>query len=247
MEQEFEKYTSEDLAVWSLLFERQVNNLQEKACSDYLESLEKMRKVLNPMELPNFERINEWFKMSTGWEIYCVPGLIGVEEFFDLLSEKKFPSSTWLRSKEKLDYLEEPDMFHDIFGHIPLLCNPGYSEFVHEFGMLGKRFSHDSRILVELQRLYWFTIEFGLISEENKLRIFGAGIISSFHESISSISTKGTTHSEFKVETILQTDFCTSEIQQKYFVIEDISQLKKAIETLTKLYSHELEHHSESI
>jgi phenylalanine-4-hydroxylase len=247
MEQEFEKYTSEDLAVWSLLFERQVNNLQEKACSDYLGSLEKMRDVLNPMELPNFERINEWFKTSTGWEIYCVPGLIGVEEFFDLLAKKKFPSSTWLRSKEKLDYLEEPDMFHDIFGHIPLLCNPGYSEFVHKFGMLGKRFSHDSRILLELQRLYWFTIEFGLISEENKLRIFGAGIISSFHESISSISTTGSIHLEFNPESILQTNFCTSEIQQKYFVIEDISQLKKAIETLTKLYSHELEHHSESI
>lgn len=247
MQQEFEKYTREDLAVWSLLFERQVNNLKQKACSDYLESLERMKDVLNPMELPNFERINHWFKKNTGWEIYCVPGLIGVEDFFDLLAEKKFPSSTWLRSKEKLDYLEEPDMFHDIFGHIPLLCNAAYSEFVHAFGMLGKRFNYDSRILQELQRLYWFTIEFGLISEENKLRIFGAGIISSFHESISSISTREAIHPDFNLETILQTDFCTSEIQQKYFVIEDISQLKKAIETLNKLYSHELEHHSESI
>ncbi len=247
MKQEFEKYTKEDLAVWSLLFERQVNNLKQKACSDYLESLDRMQEVLNPRELPNFERINHWFEKNTGWEIYCVPGLIGVEEFFDLLAEKKFPSSTWLRSKDKLDYLEEPDMFHDIFGHVPLLCNPAYSHFVHAFGMLGKQFSNDPRILQELQRLYWFTIEFGLISEENELRIFGAGIISSFHESISSISTRGTIHLDFNLETILQTDFCTSEIQQKYFVIEDISQLKKAIETLIKLYSHELEHHSESI
>lgn len=244
MEQEFEKYTREDLAVWSLLFERQVSNLKQKACSDYLQSLEQMQEVLNPDELPDFERINHWFKKNTGWEIYCVPGLIDVEDFFDLLAEKKFPSSTWLRSKEKLDYLEEPDMFHDIFGHVPLLSNPTYSDFVHEFGKLGKQHKGNTPLVTELQRLYWFTIEFGLISEQEQLRIFGAGIISSFHESVSSISGNGTIHQDFELETILETAFCTSEIQQKYFVINSMTQLKNAIEILTNTYSNELEHHN---
>lgn len=248
MKQEFEKYTTEDLAVWSTLFKRQIQNLKSKAASDYLDAFEVMQEVLNADQLPNFEQINRWFKNSTGWEIYCVPGLIDVEEFFNLLAEKKFPSSTWLRSKDKLDYLEEPDMFHDIFGHIPLLCNPSYSNFVHAFGILGKQFRSDSRILQELQRLYWFTIEFGLIMEQGEVRIFGAGISSSFHESISSLSGKeDITHIPFELERILQTDFCTSELQQTYFVINHLDQLETAVKTLSNKLNHALEHPSEAI
>ncbi len=247
MKQQFEKYTKEDLAVWSLLFKRQMKNLEGKACSAYLESVVKMREVLNPRELPNFERINHWFKKNTGWEIYCVPGLIEVEDFFDLLAEKKFPSSTWLRSKDKLDYLEEPDMFHDIFGHVPLLCNASYSNFVHEFGKLGKQFKGNSERILELQRLYWFTIEFGLISEKDELRIFGAGIISSFHESISSLTSQDVTHIPFDLNIIIQTDFCTSELQQTYFVIDHLEQLETAVQTHSNTLNHELEHHSTSI
>lgn len=247
MKQEFEKYTKEDLAVWSLLFKRQVKNLKQLACSDYLESLVRMKEVLNPDELPDFERINQWFKKSTGWEIYCVPGLIDVEDFFDLLAEKKFPSSTWLRSKDKLDYLEEPDMFHDIFGHVPLLSNPTYSNFVHEFGKLGKQHKGNLELITELQRLYWFTIEFGLISNGETPRIFGAGIISSFHESISSLSSKEVTHIPFELDTILKTDFCTSELQQTYFVIEHLEQLETAVASLSNTLQHELEYSGKSI
>lgn len=242
MKQAFEKYTREDLAVWSLLFKRQVKNLKHKACFDYLESLDRMQEVLNPRELPDFIQINRWFEKNTGWEIYCVPGLIDVEDFFDLLAEKKFPSSTWLRSKDKLDYLEEPDMFHDIFGHVPLLSNPTYSNFVHEFGKLGKKYKGNSQLITELQRLYWFTIEFGLISEAGNTRIFGAGISSSFHESISSLSVKEVTHIPFELETILQTDFCTSELQQTYFVIDHLEQLETAVTSLSNKLQHELEH-----
>lgn len=247
MKQQFEKYTKDDLAVWSLLFKRQLENLEHKACSAYLGSLAKMRDVLNPYELPHFERINNWFKQYTGWEIYCVPGLIEVEDFFDLLAEKKFPSSTWLRSKDKLDYLEEPDMFHDIFGHVPLLCNESYSNFVHEFGKLGKKFRGNTERILELQRLYWFTIEFGLISDEAGLRIFGAGIISSFHESISSLSSREVNHIPFDLNTIIRTDFCTSELQQTYFVIDHLEQLETAVKTLSNTLNHELEHPCTSI
>lgn len=232
MKQQFEKYTTEDLQVWTTLFERQILNLQDKASVHYLNALDEMKDVLNPMILPKFNDINQWFKSSTGWEIYCVPGLIPVDEFFILLAEKKFPSSTWLRSMEKLDYLEEPDMFHDIFGHVPLLSNQVFSDFIHKFGKLGKSMINNEEKLIMLQRLYWFTIEFGLIKEEG-VKIYGAGIMSSFGEAISSLA-ESTEKRIFDLETILNMPFITTEMQQFYFVIESLDELFESIVELTK-------------
>ena len=237
MKQEFEKYTEEDLQVWTKLFERQVKNLEDKASDHYLNALEDMKEVLNAHTLPNFIDINEWFKASTGWEIYCVPGLIPVDEFFILLAEKKFPSSTWLRSMEKLDYLEEPDMFHDIFGHVPLLSNQIFSDFILEFGKLGKSLIHDEEKLLMLQRLYWFTIEFGLIQETGNARIYGAGIMSSFGEAISSLE-PSTEKRKFDIETVLNMPFITTEMQQFYFVINSLSELFDSIVLLTKKWNN---------
>lgn len=239
MKQQFEKYKAEDLQVWTTLFERQILNLQDKASVHYLNALDEMKDVLNPMILPNFDNINDWFISSTGWEIYCVPGLIPVDEFFILLAEKKFPSSTWLRSIEKLDYLEEPDMFHDIFGHVPLLSNQVFSDFIHKFGKLGKSMINNEEKLIMLQRLYWFTIEFGLIKEEG-VKIYGAGIMSSFGEAISSLE-ESTEKRIFDLETILNMPFITTEMQQFYFVIESLDELFESIVELTKKWeTHEL-------
>ena len=231
MKQEFEKYTQEDLHVWKTLFDRQVVNLKEKASEQYLIALVEMKEVLNADSLPNFEHINAWFKSSTGWEIYCVPGLIPVDEFFALLAEKKFPSSIWLRTIDKLDYLEEPDMFHDIFGHVPLLSNPVFSNFIHEFGKLGKSSIDNEEKLIMLQRLYWFTIEFGLINE-NDIKIFGAGIASSFGESISSLKTE-TEKKPFYLDVILNTPFITTEVQSFYFIIDSFEELFDSIVKLS--------------
>lgn len=241
MKQNFEAYTLEDLDVWKTLFHRQVKHLKTRACSDYLIALNKMKEVLNAEELPNFEKINHWFRQYTGWEIVCVPGLIPVNEFFEFLAQKKFPSSTWLREKSKLDYLEEPDMFHDIFGHIPLLCQTEYSEFMLHFGALGTKYINNEKIMKELQRLYWFTIEFGLIEENDTLRILGAGIASSFNESSTSLESHEVNRHAFDLESILQTDFTTSEIQSQYFIVQDLAQLEDSIHTLTKKYHDELE------
>lgn len=239
MKQQFENYTAEDLQVWTTLFERQIRNLADKASLHYLNALEEMKDVLNPSILPNFNSINEWFKSSTGWEIYCVPGLIPVDEFFILLADKKFPSSTWLRSMEKLDYLEEPDMFHDVFGHVPLLSNQVFSDFIQEFGKIGKSMIENEEKLIMLQRLYWFTIEFGLIKEEG-LKIYGAGIMSSFGEAISSLD-ESAEKRIFDLETILNQSFITTEIQQFYFVIESLEELFKSIVQLSKKWeSNEL-------
>jgi phenylalanine-4-hydroxylase len=243
MKQLYENYTKEDLVVWSTLFNRQMENLKNKASVDYLYALDEMRSVLNANKLPKFEEINDWFSNKTGWKIECVPGLIPVDQFFELLADKKFPSSTWLRSMDKLDYLEEPDMFHDVFGHIPLLSNPAYSEFIHQFGKLGKSFISNEEKLLQLQRLYWFTIEFGLIKEDNKLRIYGAGILSSFGESISSLNSNEIERLDFDLMTILQTEFCTSEMQSNYFIIDSLLGLKNSIITLTNKWQiNELEY-----
>lgn len=238
MKQQFDKYTEEDFLVWKTLFERQEKNLQDKACIEYLEALDNMKKVLNADSIAQFSELNQWFETRTGWEIYCVPGLIPVDEFFDLLSQKKFCSSTWLRSMDSLDYLEEPDMFHDTFGHIPLLSNPVFSNFAHEFGKLGKSLAHDEEKVLMLQRLYWFTIEFGLI-EQNGLKIYGAGIASSFGESISSIA-DGNEKIAFEMDRVLNQMFKTDEIQNTYFVIDSFEALFESILVLTQKWSHEL-------
>ncbi|CAG5081390.1 phenylalanine 4-monooxygenase [Parvicella tangerina] len=228
MRQEYDKYTAEDMKVWRTLFERQIENLQGKACSDYLQCLEEMSGVLNADKIPNFEELNAWLLGQTGWQIEVVPGMIPVDEFFELLSQKKFCSSTWLRSWEQLDYLDEPDMFHDIFGHVPLLANPVFSEFVLEFAKMGKEAIGDEEKLIQLQRLYWFTIEFGLMRERGELKIYGAGIMSSFGESKTSIA-EDMTHHAYDIQTILNKHFVNNEPQTEYFVINSLEQLYESI------------------
>jgi phenylalanine-4-hydroxylase len=232
MKQQFENYTAEDLMVWRTLFDRQMINLQDKSCDEYLLAIQQMDEILNPNNLPNFEKINKWFESTTKWEIEYVPGLIPVDEFFSLLAKKKFGASTWLRSMKQLDYLEEPDMFHDIFGHIPLLSLPIFSEFMHEFGKLGVVYSNNIELLTQLQRLYWFTIEFGIIQQDG-LKIYGAGIASSYGESKSSIG-KGPQHINFDLEQILSTPFKNDEVQNTYFVIQSFEELFASIIQLTK-------------
>lgn len=232
MKQEFSEYKDEDFLVWKTLFERQQVNLSDKACSEYLVALENMSEALNANSIPKFTELNKWFQSTTGWEIVRVPGLIPVDEFFEFLAQKKFCSSTWLRTMEQLDYLEEPDMFHDIFGHTPLLSNKVFSDFAHEFGKLGKSFIGNEEKLIMLQRLYWFTIEFGLI-EQDGLKIYGAGIASSFGESITSLQ-DGTQKIVFDVDTIIHKVFKNDEVQSDYFVIDSFEQLFDSVLQLTK-------------
>ena len=134
MIQQYDKYKQEDHEVWKILFERQVENLQDKASSMYIDCIKNMSSVLNAKQIPDFRKLDDFLLAKTGWSIEVVKGLIPVDDFFELLSNKRFPSSTWLRSRAQLDYLEEPDMFHDIFGHVPLLINEEYSALMHQIG-----------------------------------------------------------------------------------------------------------------
>jgi phenylalanine-4-hydroxylase len=228
MIQNYNKYVSEDFDVWKTLFNRQVKNLKGKAHPEYLRCLGLIEDVLNENKIPHFEELNKKLKAGNGWSIIVVPGLIPVDQFFKLLSEKKFCSSTWLRKMSQLDYLEEPDMFHDIFGHIPLLMNPEYSNFVQQFGELGVRYGHNKIVEKQLQRLYWFTIEFGLIKQKSDTRIYGAGILSSSGES-NHIFNDDITVSPYNVEKILENDFITSEIQTQYYEISSLEQLYQSV------------------
>ena len=222
-------YTVEDALVWKTLFERQAQNLMDKGARSYLKALDNMNEALNEKHVPCFEDINIWFTKVTGWQIEVVPGLIEVERFFKLLAQKKFCSSTWLRSKKNLDYIEEPDMFHDIFGHIPLLSNPVFSDYVYEFGKLGFKYIDDKERLVQLQRLYWFTIEFGVIKENDQIKSYGAGIISSFGET-NQIHRHEATFLPFDIHAILNKSFHTDEMQTEYFVIDSLEQLYESLE-----------------
>lgn len=231
MKQNFEAYTADDAWVWRTLFERQEKNIRNKSAKLYLKALHEMKPVLNAGQLPNFEELNAYFNTTTGWQIEVVPGLIEVEEFFDLLAQKKFCSSRWLRSKNSLDYLEEPDMFHDIFGHIPLLSQPVFSDFVHQFGKVGQHAKGNLQLQKELQRLYWFTIEFGVIQEEGKIKSYGAGILSSFGET-NQIDLQQANFLNFNVEEILQKEFRTDVMQEDYFMIKNFEQLLSCIDGL---------------
>lgn len=228
MKQEYTKYTPEDFEVWKLLFERQEKNLQDKACSSYLNCLENLSSALHANEVPNFDKLNKLLINHNGWSIHVVPGLIPVEDFFRLLAQKKFCSSTWLRKKSELDYLEEPDMFHDIFGHIPLLMDHDYALFAQKLGEVGVKNITDKEVLTQLQRLYWFTIEFGLKKGTTKTEIYGAGIMSSFGES-NYIYEANPEIKPYDFSSIIKQDFRTDVIQTLYFEIDNYEQLYNSL------------------
>ncbi len=237
MKQLYENYTKEDFKVWKTLFERQMENLQDKSCKEYLACLNNMNSVLNANEVPNFKKLNKVLKETTGWTVEVVPGLIPVEQFFELLAQKKFCSSTWLRPMKQLDYLEEPDMFHDIFGHIPLFMNKDYADFAQRMGKLGVKHQQNEQVIIELQRIYWFTVEFGLI-QQNGLKLYGAGIMSSFGES-NFVYSKEPEILPFNLNEVIGTSFCNSEIQTKYFVLENMEQLYASLEEYEKIINKE--------
>lgn len=231
MKQEYGKYTQEDQEVWRILFERQLANLKDKSCRAYLQCIYELDDVLNAEAIPRFEDLGVRLESATGWNIHVVPGLIPVDEFFALLNDRKFCSSTWVRSREMLDYLEEPDMFHDIMGHTPLLINQKYADFMQAFGALGVKYAHDPEIVVQLQRLYWFTIEFGVMKGTERPLIYGAGIASSFGET-NHIYEEGIEILDFNIEKVMNNDFVNSEIQTRYYAINQLDDLYEMIEEL---------------
>lgn len=222
MKQNYENYSSTDFDVWEQLAARQLKFLADKACKPYLESLSALG--LDQKKISKFEVLNQLLETATGWQIEVVSGLLPAAAFFELLSKKRFCASTWLRTPEQLDYLEEPDMFHDVFGHIPLLMREDYAAYMQGFGALAMRYAYDEELVLLLQRLYWFTVEFGLILENGKDKIYGAGIASSYNESAYALSMQAGKIS-FDLRQVLAAHFRIDTIQPCYFVIDSFRQL----------------------
>lgn len=233
----YERYSNEDHDVWRTLFERQTANLRGKVWSRFYQCLELTD--INSFAVPDFRQLNPRLTALTGWDIRVVRGIIPVNEFIRLLHRKHFCSSTWLRRRDQLDYLEEPDMFHDTFGHIPLLADEAYADFVHRFALLGMKYIHNARALTLLDRFYWFTIEFGLMREAGELRIYGAGLISSFGESNHVFSGEVELRA-FDVGEIMLTPFRNDEIQNLYFVVQDMKELWKSLDLAERIIENEL-------
>ncbi len=225
--QEYSNYTSEDFEVWKILFERQLPVLEQHAATAYLQGLHNIEFTAH--KIPNLTETNLLLQKQTGWELNVVPGIIKEPDFFTLLSQQKFPATTWLRKKEQLDYLPEPDMFHDVFGHVPLLTNFHFTEFFKTIGLLGVKHIHNETIIAMLGRLYWFTIEFGLIKTDAETKIYGAGIISSFSETKFSLSDTPK-HLPYNASVIMHTPYENDHIQDTYYVIDSFEQLYHSID-----------------
>ncbi|AWW31980.1 phenylalanine 4-monooxygenase [Echinicola strongylocentroti] len=237
MHQDYGAYTQEDFAVWKTLYERQIVNLPKAASQAYLDGIKEIN--FSADRIADFAEVNRILSKSTGWGVQVVPGLIDDDLFFGLLKNKQFPSSTWLRKMEQLDYLEEPDMFHDAFAHMPLLTNQPYVDFLQNLSGIALKYIDDKWAIHLLSRIYWFTIEFGLIREKGELRIYGAGILSSAGETKFSLS-DDPDHIDYDVRRIMQTAYWKDKFQDKYFVIESYEQLYNSIPEIEKVLAEEL-------
>ncbi|MCH2023974.1 MAG: phenylalanine 4-monooxygenase [Saprospiraceae bacterium] len=231
MEQVYEQYTDESHKVWELLYKEQIEILATRATKKYIDGIKKIEFVED--KIPRFTFINQVLKELTGWQVYPVPGIIDNKPFFQLLAQKKFPATTWMRRLAQLKYIEEPDMFHDVFGHVPLLSEPYFASFLSGLSEIALEFI-DSPSAVELMaRVYWYTVEFGLIKENNELRIYGAGILSSPGESVYALSDKPI-HFEFDLDKVLETPYIKDKYQEQYFVAVSYEQLHNQLPRIHK-------------
>lgn len=231
LKQEYDKYTKEDFLVWKLLFERQIKNLEGKVSEEYLRALKAVD--FSADKIPDFNEIETALAPLTGWGLKAVENLAPQDVFFRTLAAKRFTATTWLRKLSQLDYIQEPDMFHDVFGHAPLLANKNYTDFFKGIAEIALQYINNPMAIELLGRIYWFTIEFGLIMEEGQLKIYGAGIISSFGET-NHCFTSSVKRIPFDVRTVLTTPYRNDQIQNLYFVIDSYEQLYNSLDDIKK-------------
>ena len=222
IEQDWQGYGEEQHAVWRLLFERQQKLLAARACGEYLDGLGALGVAAGG--IPDFRRLSDALEHSTGWRIVAVPGLVPDAVFFAHLAHRRFPSTCFIRRRDQLDYLQEPDVFHDICGHVPLLMNPIFADYMQAYGEGGLK-AQGLGHLERLARLYWYTVEFGLIATTAGLRIYGSGILSSAGESLYCLDDPQPKRVGFNLRRVMRTRYRIDRFQQTYFVINDFAQL----------------------
>jgi len=224
--QNWEHFTAEEHDVWDILFARQQEMLHGRAVRAFEESLDVLK--LSRPGIPELGELNERLLARTGWTVVSVPGLVPDDIFFEHLAARRFPAGNFIRKRAQLDYLEEPDVFHDVFGHVPLLAQPAVADFMQALGETGLEALRLGR-LDRLARLYWYTVEFGLAREDGDLKIYGAGILSSFGESRFSLESPAPRRRPFDLLEVLRTRYVSSEFQKGYFVIDSFEGLLKQV------------------
>ena len=233
----YANYQPEDFLVWKTLFNRQMNTLQPVVSKAYLDGINQVG--FNEHKIPDFKEVNTALDNTTGWQIEVVPNICPDAKFFECSANKIFTSTCWLRTMQQLDYLEEPDMFHDVFGHMPLLSNHNYSNFFTDFGKIALKHIDNAYAIQLLSRIYWYTIEFGLINEDQQTKIYGAGIISSYGETNNAIDSS-TQKIPFDVSVIIDTPYRNDVIQDKYFVIDSFEQLYSSVPIIESVLENRL-------
>jgi len=225
IDQKWERYSEAEHGVWHTLFRRLEKILPGRACDEYLSGLKSLK--LNADRIPNLERVSDDLEKMTGWRVVTVPSLVPDDVFFDHLANRRFPSGRFIRKPEQLDYIEEPDIFHDFFGHVPMLAHPVFGDYMEAYGKGGQRALSEFGMLKQLARLYWYTVEFGLINNPGGMRIYGSGIVSSSAESVYALENPSPNRIAFNLERVMRTDYRIDDFQETYFVIESFEQLFK--------------------
>lgn len=222
IDQGWDRYTLEEHATWKTLFERQSRLLPGRACDEFVQGMRDL--PIGPDAIPDFLRLNEVLMPRTGWQIVAVPGLVPDEVFFEHLANRRFPAGHFIRKPHELDYLEEPDVFHDVFGHVPMLMNPAIADYIQAYGVGGLR-AQKLGVLDKLARVYWYTVEFGLVQQKDGLRIYGAGIASSASESVFALDDASPNRVRFDLPRVMRTRYRIDDFQETYFVIQNLDEL----------------------
>jgi phenylalanine-4-hydroxylase len=204
------------------LFERQTKLLPGRACKEFVQGMRDL--PIGAGQIPDFRRLSDVLMKRTGWQVVAVPGLVPDEVFFEHLAHRRFPAGRFIRKRDALDYLEEPDVFHDVFGHVPMLLNPVIADFMQAYGAGGLR-AQQLGVLPNLARVYWYTVEFGLVTQAGGLRIYGSGIVSSHTESVFALDDPSPNRVRFDLERVMRTRYRIDDFQETYFVLDDLEDL----------------------
>jgi len=226
VEQRWDDYSEQDHAIWAQLYARQIELIERYAAPEFLQGVRALG--ASPTRIPRFEEANRVLERTTGWHIVAVPGLIPEQHFFEHLANRRFPVTVWIRRRDELDYLVEPDVFHDFFGHVPLLTIPAFGRFMQAYGEAGPKALAIPGALSMLARLYWYMVEFGLIATPAGLRVYGAGILSSKGETVFSIESPRPHRWKFDLVRVMRTEYRIDAFQESYFVVDSFEQLFEA-------------------
>jgi phenylalanine-4-hydroxylase len=222
IDQGWDQYTPAQHAVWRTLFERQLKLLDGRACDEFVRGMRAL--PIGAEQIPDFRRLSDSLMQATGWQVVAVPGLVPDEVFFEHLANRRFPSGNFIRRADELDYLEEPDVFHDVFGHVPMLMHPVIADYIQAYGQGGLKAQRLGK-LAQLARVYWYTVEFGLVQQSDGLRIYGSGIASSSAESVFAIDDPSPNRIRFDLERVMRTNYRIDDFQETYFVIRNLEEL----------------------